>query len=82
MLKKISITTCATIWNNFVKLFHLIDYRTPLTCLGRWWKGLPGEELVFVRLEELIEIFGHRTVGFALLFSKQIQQSDNSRSAG
>ncbi len=37
----------------------------------RWWKGLPGEEVVFVRLEELIELFGHCTVGFAMLFSKQ-----------
>ena len=41
----------------------------------RWWKGLPGESLVFVRLEELIELLGHCTVGFALLFCKEVQQS-------
>ena len=191
MAHKFLITTLATIWNNFVTLFRLIDYRTPLTCLvltillwplvwigfirptkqvleiaavvitglftlglivrfalthhlfllwavglmaiamsreihfsgsdevlligwpmllgialwrydlfktylenpvlinfmaggflfyilsqtidQRWWKGLPGEEVVFVPLEELIEIFGHCTVGFGLLFSKQVR---------
>ena len=194
MAHKFLITTLATIWNNFVTLFHQIDYRTPLTCLvltillwpliwigfirptkqvleiaavvitglftlglivrfalthhlfllwavglmaiamsreihftgsdealligwpmllgialwrydlfktylenpvlinflaggflfyilsqtidQRWWKGLPGEEVVFVPLEELIEIFGHCTVGFGLLFSKQVRRSD------
>jgi hypothetical protein len=48
----------------------------------RWWKGLPGEDVVFVPLEELIEILGHCTVGVALLFSKQVQQSEPPRSAG
>jgi len=38
----------------------------------RWWKGLPGERVVFVRLEELIELLGHCTVGAALLFSKEV----------
>jgi hypothetical protein len=42
----------------------------------RWWKGLPGENVVFVRLEELIELFGHCTVGAALLFSKEVRQPD------
>jgi hypothetical protein len=48
----------------------------------RWWKGLPGEDVVFVPLEELIEILGHCTVGVALLFSKQVQRSETPRSAG
>lgn len=39
----------------------------------RWWKGLPGENVVFVRLEELIELLGHCTVGSALLFSKEVR---------
>ena len=47
----------------------------------RWWKGLPGEEVVFVRLEELIELLGHCTVGAALLFSKQERPPDNPTSA-
>ncbi len=54
-------------------LFYILSQ----TIDQRWWKGLPGEEVVFVPLEELIEIFGHCTVGFALLFSKQVRQSDN-----
>jgi len=59
-------------------LFYILSQ----TIDQRWWKGLPGEEVVFVPLEELIEIFGHCTVGFALLFSKQVQQSETPRSAG
>jgi hypothetical protein len=54
-------------------LFYILSQ----TIDQRWWKGLPGENVVFVPLEELIEIFGHCTVGFALLFSKQVRQSDN-----
>jgi len=53
-------------------LFYILSQ----TIDQRWWKGLPGEEVVFVPLEELIEICGHCTVGFALLFSKQVRQSD------
>ena len=59
-------------------LFYILSQ----TIDQRWWKGLPGEDVVFVPLEELIEILGHCTVGFALLFSKQVQPSDNPRSAG
>ena len=54
-------------------LFYILSQ----TIDQRWWKGLPGENVVFVPLEELIEIFGHCTVGVALLFSKQVRQSDN-----
>ena len=54
----------------------LFFYILSQTIDQRWWKGLPGEEVVFVPLEELTEIFGHCTVGFALLFSKQVRQSD------
>ena len=54
-------------------LFYILSQ----TIDQRWWKGLPGENVVFVPLEELIEIFGHCTVGFALLFSKQVRQSAN-----
>ena len=54
-------------------LFYILSQ----TIDQRWWKGLPGEDVVFVPLEELIEIFGHCTVGFGLLFSKQVRQSAN-----
>ena len=47
----------------------------------RWWKGLPGENVVFVRLEELIELLGHCTVGAALLFSKQVRPPANPTGA-
>ena len=40
----------------------------------RWWRWVPGEKVVEVRLEELIEILGHCTVGFALVFSKEVRQ--------
>lgn len=48
----------------------------------RWWKGLPGESVVFVRLEELVELLGHCTVGCALLFCKEVRQPDNPTIAG
>ena len=53
-------------------LFYILSQ----TIDQRWWKGLPGEDVVFVPLEELIEILGHCTVGFGLLFSKQVRRSD------
>ncbi len=58
-------------------LFYILSQ----TIDQRWWKGLPGENVVFVRLEELIELLGHCTVGTALLFSKQVRQPDNPTSA-
>jgi hypothetical protein len=57
-------------------LFYILSQ----TIDQRWWKGLPGEDVVFVPLEELIEIFGHCTVGFGLLFSKQVRRSDTRTS--
>jgi hypothetical protein len=59
-------------------LFYILSQ----TIDQRWWKGLPGEGVVHVPLEELTEILGHCTVGFVLLFSKQVHPSDNSRRAG
>ena len=46
----------------------------------RWWRNFPGEDVVHVPLEELLEIFGHCTVGIALLFSKEVRQSENTTS--
>jgi len=42
----------------------------------RWWRVFPGEAVVSVRLEELVELLGHCTVGAALLFSKKARQPD------
>ena len=50
-------------------LFYILSQ----TIDQRWWKGLPGEGVVHVPLEELTEILGHCTVGFVLLFSRQVQ---------
>ena len=47
----------------------------------RWWKGLPGEDVVFVPLEELVELLAHCTVGFAMLFSKEVRQPETPTSA-
>ena len=52
-------------------LFYILSQ----TIDQRWWKGLPGEDVVHVPLEELTEILGHCTVGFVLLFSRQVQSS-------
>jgi hypothetical protein len=38
--------------------------------------------VVFVRLEETIELLGHCTVGIALLFGKEVRQPDRTTSAG
>jgi hypothetical protein len=47
----------------------------------RWWRIIPGEAVVSVRLEELVELLGHCTVGAALLFSKQVRPAANPTSA-
>jgi len=60
----------------------LFFYFLSQTIDQRWWKGLPGEDVVFVRLEELTELLGHCTVGLALLFGKQVRQPDNPTNAG
>ena len=52
----------------------LLFYFFSQTLDQRWWRWVPGEKVVSVRLEELIEILGHCTVGFALVFSKEVRQ--------
>jgi hypothetical protein len=42
----------------------------------RWWRGVPGEDLVHVPLEELLEVLGHCTVGLAMLFCKRAPRSN------
>ena len=36
----------------------------------RWWRGFPSEELVFVSLEETLELAGHCMIGFAAVFCR------------
>ncbi len=36
----------------------------------RWWRGFPGEEIVFVSLEETLELAGHCMIGFAGAFCR------------
>ena len=48
-------------------LFYLISQ----TIDQRWWRGLPGENLVHVPLEELAELLGHCTFGFGLIFNRK-----------
>ena len=38
----------------------------------RWWRGFPGEEIVFVSLEETLELLGHCMIGFAAAFCRVI----------
>ena len=56
-------------------------YCTSQTVGQRWWQYLPTEEVVFVRLEETIELLGHCMVGIALLFCKEVRTPDNPTSA-
>jgi len=38
----------------------------------RLWRGLPGEEVVFVPLEEPMEVLGYCFIGTALLCAKNL----------
>lgn len=53
-------------------LFYLISQ----TIDQRWWRGLPGERVVHVPLEELTELLGHCTIGLALIFCKEVRLSE------
>lgn len=41
----------------------------------RWWRIIPGENLVFVPLEETLEMVGHAMIGFATVLCKGAQDS-------
>ncbi len=36
----------------------------------RWWRIIPGEDLVNVSLEEFLELAGHCMIGFAVVFCR------------
>jgi hypothetical protein len=36
----------------------------------RWWRIIPGEDLVHVPLEETLELLGHGMIGFAVVLCR------------
>ena len=75
MVHKFLIATLATIWNNFVTLFRLIDYRAVLTCLVLTIVLWPLIRFGFVRPTKQVleiasvEITGLFTVGLIVRFA-------------
>jgi len=55
-------------------LIGFFTYFLSQTLDQRWWKGLPEEKIVHVRLEETLEVLGHCIVGSAIVFCKSMQQ--------
>jgi len=55
-------------------LIGFFTYFLSQTLDQRWWKGLPGERIVHVSLEEMLEVLGHCIIGSAILFCKSMQQ--------
>ena len=44
----------------------------------RWWRILPGEEIVNVSLEETLELAGHCMIGFAVVLCKRYKYAGKS----
>ena len=55
-------------------LIGFFTYFLSQTIDQRWWKGLPGERIVKVPLEETLELLGHCIIGSAVVFCKSRQQ--------
>ena len=55
-------------------LIGFFTYFLSQTIDQRWWKGLPGERIVNVPLEETLELLGHCIIGSAVVFCKSRQQ--------
>jgi len=55
-------------------LVGFFTYVLSQTIDQRWWKGMPGEKIVHVPLEETLEVLGHCIIGFAVVFCKIRQQ--------
>jgi len=55
-------------------LIGFFTYFLSQTLDQRWWKGLPGERIVHVHLEETLEVLGHCIIGSAIVFCKSRQQ--------
>ena len=55
-------------------LIGIFTYVLSQTIDQRWWKGIPGEKIVHVPLEETLEVLGHCIIGAAVVFCKSRQQ--------
>ncbi len=44
----------------------------------RWWRIIPGENLVNVSLEETLELLGHAMIGFAVVLCKRYKHAGKS----
>ena len=55
-------------------LIGFFTYVLSQTIDQRWWKGMPGEKIVHVPLEETLEVLGHCIIGSAVVFCKIRQQ--------
>ena len=64
-----------------VLLLILLSYPLFFHKLGDRDIWSPDEDVVFVPLEELVELLAHCTVGFAMLFSKEVRKPENPTSA-
>ena len=50
-------------------------YFIAVTIDQRFWKIIPGEEIVHVPLEESLEVIGHLLIGYGLVFMSQKRKS-------
>jgi hypothetical protein len=55
-------------------LIGFFTYVLSQTIDQRWWKGIPGEKIVHVPLEETLEVLGHCIIGSAVVFCRNRQQ--------
>ena len=54
----------------------LVTYAISVAIDQRWTRGLPGEALWHVPLEETLELIGHSIIGVALLWSPRVGGPD------
>jgi hypothetical protein len=47
-----------------------VTYFLSQTVDQRWWRIIPGEDLVHVPLEETLELLGHGMIGFAVVLCR------------
>ena len=56
-------------------LIGFFTYVLSQTIDQRWWKGIPGEGIVHVPLEETLEVLGHCIIGSAVVFCRRRKQN-------
>jgi hypothetical protein len=55
-----------------------LTYFLSQTVDQRWWRIIPGENLVNVSLEETLELLGHCMIGFAAVLCKRYKHAGKS----